>query len=137
MSELEKNSSNNDSEQQHDEIVCQVYQTLLNCVGAEKAVSAKNLSDWHGITQRKLRDIVNEIRISPDFEKVIGSCVKGYFVCSSKEEVDRTNRSLRHHALSELAVWSANEKKAGRDGQAAITFGVGGATHIESFGSVE
>ena len=123
--------------QQHDDIVCRVYETLLSGVGEKNAVSARNLSDWYGITPRKLRDIVNEIRLSSDFEKVIGSCVKGYFVCSSKEEVERANNVLRHHALSELAVWSANEKKAGRDGQAAITFGVGGATHIESFGSVE
>lgn len=122
---------------EHDEIVCRVYQTLLSCVGAKNAVSARNLSDWYGITQRKLRDIINEIRLSSDFEKVIGSCVKGYFVCSSKEEVESANKALRHHALSELAVWSANEKKAGRDGQAIITFGVGGTTHIESFGSVE
>lgn len=123
--------------QEHDEIVFRVYETLISCVGEKNAVSARDLSDWYGITQRKLRDIINEIRLSPDFEKVIGSCVKGYFVCASKEEVERANTVLRHHALSELAVWSANEKKAGRDGQATITFGVGGTTHIESFGSVE
>ena len=124
--------------QEHDELVFRVYQTLLlSCVGAKNAVSAKDLSDWFGITQRKLRGIINEIRLSSDFEKVIGSCVKGYFVCSSKEEVDGANKALRHHALSELAVWSANEKKAGRDGQAVIRFGLGEATHIESYGSVE
>lgn len=130
MSETKKST-------EHDEIVGRVYQTLLTCVGEENAVSARDLSDWYGITQRKLRDIVNEIRLSSDFEKVIGSCVKGYFVCSSKEEVERANRALRNHAMSELAVWSANEKKAGRDGQAVIKFGVGSTTHIESFGSAE
>ena len=84
-----------------------------------------------------MRDIINEIRTSHDFEKVIGSCSRGYFTCSTVEEVDRANNVLRHHALSELQVYWANERKAGRNGQGKIICGEDGKPFIESLARAE
>ena len=117
----------------HDEEVWSVYEYLTaSAIGEANAVSARSLSRHFGVTDRKLRDIINEIRTSPDFEKVIGSCAKGYFACSTVEEVDRANNVLRHHALSELQVYWANERKAGRNGQGKIICGEDGKLFIES-----
>ncbi len=121
----------------HEEIVFRVYDALMSHCGEANAISGRQLSAVFSITERKLRDIINEIRISSDFEKVIGSCTRGYFVCSSSEEVDRTNGALRHHALSELQVYWANERKAGRNGQGKIICGEDGKPFIESLARAE
>ena len=120
------------------ELIYHIYNCLcLSAIGEAHAISAMTLSIRFGITERKLRDIINEIRTSPDFEKVIGSCAKGYFVCSTIEEVDRANNALRHHALSELQVYWANERKAGRNGQGKIICGEDGKPFIESLARAE
>ena len=122
----------------HSDNVWKVYEYLTSsAIGEAHAVSAMTLSRCFGISDRKLRDIINEIRTSPDFEKVIGSCPRGYFVCSSSEEVDRANNALRHHALSELQVYWANERKAGRNGQGKIICGEDGKPFIESLARAE
>lgn len=124
--------------QRHSDEVWAVYEYLTkSSIGEGHAISATALSIRFGITERKLRDIINEIRTSQDFEKVIGSCAKGYFVCSSSEEVDRANNALRHHALSELQVYWANERKAGRNGQGKIICGEDGKPFIESLARAE
>ena len=124
--------------ERHEEIVWNIYDCLTDsAIGETHAISATALSVRFGITERKLRDIINEIRTSPDFEKVIGSCAKGYFVCSTIEEVDRANNALRHHALSELQVYWANERKAGRNGQGKIICGEDGKPFIESLARAE
>ena len=122
----------------HHEEVWGVYEYLtVSAIGEANAVSADELSRHFGISDRKLRDIINEIRTSPDFEKVIGSCAKGYFACSTIDEVDRANNVLRHHALSELQVYWANERKAGRNGQGKIICGEDGKPFIESLARAE
>ncbi len=121
----------------HERIVYCVYDTLLDCAGKEKAISAQKLSAIYGINERALRDIINEIRLSTDFEKVVGACTKGYFVCATDAEVLETNNSLRHHALSELQVYWANERKAGRNGQGKIICGDDGRPFIESLAKAE
>lgn len=124
--------------QRHSDEVWAVYEYLTeSAIGEAHAISATALSIRFGITERKLRDIINEIRTSPDFEKVIGSCAKGYFACSTIEEVDRANNVLRHHALSELQVYWANERKAGRNGQGKIICGEDGKPFIESLARAE
>lgn len=124
--------------QRHSDEVWGVYGYLTTAaIGEAHAVSAMALSLRFGITERKLRDIINEIRTSPDFEKVIGSCAKGYFACSTIDEVDRANNVLRHHALSELQVYWANERKAGRNGQGKIVCGEDGKPFIESLARAE
>ena len=122
----------------HADEVWAVYEYLTTgAIGEAHAISAMALSIRFGITERKLRDIINEIRTSPDFEKVIGSCAKGYFACSTVEEVDRANNVLRNHALSELQVYWANERKAGRNGQGKIICGEDGKPFIESLARAE
>ena len=122
----------------HADEVWNVYGYLTAAVvGETNAVSARTLCHRFGITERKLRDIINEIRTSSDFEKIIGSCSRGYYACSSNEEVDRTNNILRHHALSELQVYWANERKAGRNGQGRIVCGEDGKPFIESLARAE
>ena len=124
--------------QRHSDEVWAVYEYLTTgAIGEKNAISATALGIRFGITERKLRDIINEIRTSPDFEKVIGSCAKGYFACSTIEEVDRANNALRHHALSELQVYWANERKAGRNGQGKIICGEDGKPFIESLARAE
>ncbi len=122
----------------HTDEVWKVYECLTSgAIGEKNAISARHLSGRWGMSERKLRDIINEIRTSPDFEKVIGSCSRGYFVCSTVEEVDRANNALRHHALSELQVYWANERKAGRNGQGKIICGEDGKPFIESLARAE
>ena len=122
----------------HADEVWSVYEYLTAAaIGEANAVSARSLSRHFGVNERKLRDIINEIRTSSDFEKVIGSCSRGYFVCSTVEEVDHANNALRHHALSELQVYWANERKAGRNGQGKIICGEDGKPFIESLARAE
>ena len=121
----------------HEDLVYCVYDTLLACAGKENAISARKLSAIYGISDRTLRDIINEIRRSSDFEKVVGACSKGYFVCATDDEVSETNNSLRHHALSELQVYWANERKAGRNGQGKIICGEDGKPFIEALAKAE
>lgn len=127
-----------EQEGKHEKIVSDVYGFLTTyAVGRKFAISAGTLSELWDVTERKLRDIINEIRTSPDFEKVIGSCSRWYFVCANEEEVRSTNESLRHHALSELQVYWANERKAGRNGQGKIIFGDDGEPFIEALAKAE
>ena len=124
--------------ERHSDEVWAVYECLTTqAIGEAHAISAMTLSLRFDVTERKLRDIINEIRTSPDFEKVIGSCAKGYFACATVEEVDRANNVLRHHALSELQVYWANERKAGRNGQGKIICGEDGKPFIESLARAE
>ena len=124
--------------ERHSDAVWAVYEYLTTgAIGEKNAISATALGIRFGITERKLRDIINEIRTSPDFEKVIGSCAKGYLACSTIDEVDRANNVLRHHALSELQVYWANERKAGRNGQGKIICGEDGKPFIESLARAE
>lgn len=131
------NETIKNKQKQHENLVYSVYDTLLACAGKEKAISARHLSAIFGISDRALRDIINEIRTSTDFEKVVGACTKGYFVCATDDEVSETNNSLRHHALSELQVYWANERKAGRNGQGKIICGEDGKPFIESLARAE
>lgn len=121
----------------HDNLVYCVYETLLECKGRAHAISAHKLSSIYGITERQLRSIVSEIRLSTDFEKVVAACPNGYFVCASDEEVDRANKALKLHALSELQVYWANERKAGRNGQGKIICGDDGKPFIEALAEAE
>ena len=124
--------------ERHSDEVWAVYEYLTaSAIGEAHAVSAMMLSLRFGISDRKLRDDINEIRTSFDFEKVIGSGNNGYYACATPEEVDRTNNALRSHALSELQVYWANERKAGRNGQGKIICGEDGKPFIESLARAE
>ena len=53
-----------------------------NHVGKENAISGADLADKFNISQRKLREVVNEIRNSQELEKIIASSNNGYFICT-------------------------------------------------------
>lgn len=117
----------------HKPITYRVYEFLKGRVGQENAISAKELADLHGVTERELRNIIAEIRKSTDLEKIIGSCNRGYYLCT-EEEFNAANRRLKKQALSILKVVYANEKKAGRNGQGKMRFGKYYKPFVKSYG---
>ena len=100
----------------HEDMVYQIYDALCKRVGAQSAVAADDLANWFGISERKLRDYISEIRRSADFEKIVCSSNNGYYI-ATEEEADRANRRLYSQAFSLLKTARANDKKAGRNGQ--------------------
>lgn len=104
-------------------IVYGVYEHLRTYhQGEENAISAKDLSRRFNISERTLRDIINEIRNSGVFQLVIGSSDRGYYVCR-EDEFNAMNNRLKSAAFSLLKVAYANDKKAAKDGQMRIKMG--------------
>ena len=107
----------------HAPIVYRVYSLLKDeHVGEENAISARDLSEEVGISERALREVISEIRESPVLQLVVGSNNKGYFVCRENEFAAMNNR-LKSAAFSLLKVAYANDKKAAKDGQMRIKMG--------------
>lgn len=106
----------------HESITYRLYDELKNHVGKENAISAKDLSAMFGMSKRKLRDHIREIRNSGELEKIIGSYEGGYYICT-KEESDNVSNHLWRHVLSILKTLRTMDKKAGRDGQMKIKLG--------------
>ena len=96
---------------------------MMNHVGVDNAISEKELSAKFGITERKLREYMSEMRRSTELEKLVMSCNDGYFVCTSAEEFNRAVQRLLNAAFDLLKTARATEKKAGRDGQVKIKIG--------------
>lgn len=120
----------------HSPIVYHVYEELKKHVGEENAVSAEYLCCLFGISSRHLRFIVNEIRNSGELEKVVGSCNRGYFICT-KEEFARANRRIYRQAFSLLKTARANDRKAARNGQGKIKLGEYFKVFYESLGEID
>lgn len=119
----------------HEPIVYQLYDYLKeNCVGEENAIQGRDLAARFKISERGLRDYISVIRTSDELRKVIGSTEKGYFVCKSKEEAERANKTFWSTAFSYLKVARAQEKKAGLDGQYLIPLGNYYKQVYEAFG---
>lgn len=117
----------------HAPIVYQLYDFLKEChMGEENAISARNLSELFGVSERALRDLISEIRESSVLQLVIGSNNKGYFVCR-ESEFERTNNRLKAAAFSLLKVAYANDKKAAKDGQMRIRFSKYAKDTFEAF----
>ena len=107
----------------HEPIVYQIYREMLNHVGVDNAISAKELSAKFGITERKLREYISEMRRSNEFEKLVMSCNDGYFICTDAGEFNRAVHRLLNAAFDLLKTARAAEKKAGNDGQVKIKVG--------------
>lgn len=108
---------------QHEPIVYQIYGEMQNHVGVDNAISAKELSAKFGITERKLREYVSEMRRSNELEKLVMSCNDGYFICTDAAEFNRAVHRLLNAAFDLLKTARAVEKKAGHDGQVKIKVG--------------
>lgn len=93
-----------------------IYRELKGHVGRENAICADELADMFGIGERKLRDIIREIRRDSDADKVVASCNGGYYICT-KDELAKANERLYSQAFSLLKTANANEKKVGKAGQ--------------------
>lgn len=114
-------------------IVYGVYEHLRTYhQGEENAISGKDLSRYFNISDRTLREIVNEIRNSGVFQLVIGSSDRGYYVCR-EDEFNAMNNRLKSAAFSLLKVAYANDKKAAKDGQMRIRFGKYAKDTFEAF----
>lgn len=113
----------------HEPVVYRIYEFLKHHVGKEHAISAENLAEVFGISERKLREYISEIRRSGELEKVVCSCNGGYYICT-EEEADRANKRLYSQAFSLLKTAHANDRKAGRNGQMKIELG----KFVEAFG---
>lgn len=108
------------NEQKHPDIVYQIYTEMLNHVGADNAIPAKELSGKFGISERKLREYVSEMRRNNDFDKLVMSGNDGYFICTDAEEFNRAVQRLLSAAFDLLKTARAAEKKAGRNGQVKL-----------------
>ena len=117
------NESKDVEKKGHIPIIYRIYNEMLDHVGVDNAISAKELSAKFGITERKLREYVSEMRRSNELEKVVMSCNDGYFVCTSAEEFDRAVQRLLSAAFDLLKTARATEKKAGHAGQVKIKVG--------------
>lgn len=121
----------------HTPVVYQLYDFLKEYhMGEENAISARNLSELFGVSERALREMISEIRESSVLQLVIGSNNKGYFVCRESEFSAMNNR-LKSAAFSLLKVAYANEKKAAKDGQMRVRFGKYAKDTFEAFAKEE
>lgn len=120
---------------QHAPIIYQIYGEMQEHIGIENAISAKDLSEKFGITERKLREYVSEMRRSSELEKLVMSCNDGYFICTDAAEFKHAVQRLLNTAFDLLKTARAAEKKAGRDGQVTMKLGELYNEFCEPFGT--
>ena len=120
----------------HAPIVYKVYEELKNHVGQNCAISANDLCDKfedelmdfdvsivdYKFRNRKLREIIREIRRSGELEKVIGSCKNGYYVCT-KNDAQKSIDRLMNAAKNMFKTAYIMAKKVGLEGQMKIKMG--------------
>lgn len=98
----------------HDPLVYRVYDELkTNHVGQANAIQAPDLAFKFGISERKLRSVINEIRNSTVLEKLVASDENGYYVCANESEFNKANWRLLSAGIEMIKTARANEKKAG------------------------
>lgn len=119
----------------HEPLVYRIYEELKNYVGAKNAISARELSDKFDLTERELRDYIHKIRDSKELEKAIGSCNKGYYVCT-EEDCEVAIKRLYNQAFSTLRVARALENKVGLNGQGKLKLGHYYSDFYKSLGEV-
>lgn len=118
----------------HAQILYDLYYFLKNHhVGKKNAISAKSLSWILSISERDLREIIHEIRESKELELCIGSCNKGYYICT-EEDYENAIKRLYRQAFSTLKVARALEKKVGMNGQGKLKLGEYYAEFVKSLG---
>ena len=116
-----------------------IYDELQKHIGKENAISADDLCErfapwlttWNEFAnyyqnefepdRRKLRQVIREIRRNPKYEMVVGSCGKGYYICT-KEDIQGAINRLMNTAKNEFKTANIMAKKAGLDGQMMIQF---------------
>jgi hypothetical protein len=97
-----------------------IYEELQKHEGKENAISAQDLAYAVGLNgTRELRGYIHKIRMSEEFEKVVLSGNRGYFIGRGPEVRKCVNRLLGH-AFDELRIGKTIQKKAGMDGQGKL-----------------
>lgn len=96
-----------------------VYEYLTaNHVGKEKLIKNKDLRVLFDIhSDKALRKVIQNIRESKDYRKVIGSVsgkTGGFYVCENKEEIQETIDNIKHRANQMLRMTHILEWKKRR-----------------------
>lgn len=87
----------------------QIYEYLLNYhLGKNKLIKNKDLrAKFHIGSDRALREIVQNIRESKDFSKIIDSVSGksgGFYICETNEEIEETINNIKHRANQMLRM---------------------------------
>lgn len=95
----------------------EVYNYLLNrCDGRENGVPAQVLANELKMPLRRLREVVQAINESPQFERLI-SVTQKIYICATEEECRRAVRATIRQATTLLKKGRAMIKKANANGQ--------------------
>lgn len=106
----------------HEPTVYHVYEYMKNHIGKDKAIAADELASKFGLSERELRSIVHEIRMSDELEKIIVSTNRGYYLATEGEANAVISRLIKHGA-EEIKVARKLAQKVERDGQMKIQLG--------------
>jgi len=88
----------------------QLRQLLEAAKGAANAIPRARLAYAVGVSDRKLRDMIHELRMG-GYPIGSSSAVCGYYWIDTPEEKAATIRDLKAHAFQTLAVMNRLEKK--------------------------
>jgi len=75
---------------------------LQRHIGADRGVTAKAIAEALGTNERLVRELVTELRM--DSLAVCGHPATGYFIASTKAELERTCAFLRDRAMHSLVL---------------------------------
>lgn len=121
----------------HEPEVYRVYDYLKNNhLGNKNGILRRDLANNLGITERNLRRITSEINTSNELEKIVsttGSC----YMCSNKEECEKSVRNTYSVAIALFKKAKQMEKKVGLNGQIKMKLGKYYKEVIETFSEEE
>lgn len=107
----------------HEPLVYEIYAYMKsNHIGKDKAIAADELASRFGLSERELRSIVHEIRMSDELEKIIVSTNMGYYLATEGEANAVISRLIKHGA-EEIKVARKLAQKVERDGQMKLQLG--------------
>lgn len=98
----------------------QVYEYLLkHHVGSENLIKNKDLRKIFDIRDDKaMRKVIQNIRESKDFKKVVGSVSGvrgGFYICENIDEINETIANIKHRAnqmlrMTHILKWKRNRQ---------------------------
>lgn len=97
----------------------QIYEYLLSYhLGRENLIKNKDLRARFNVSSDKsLRKIIQNIRESKDFSKIIGSVSGksgGFYICETDEEIEETINNIKHRANQMLRMCYVLKRKKQR-----------------------
>lgn len=107
----------------HEPIVYALYDYMKkHHVGKDNAIASEELANMFGITDRELRNVVHDIRMSGELEKIVVSTNKGYYM-ATEGEADAVICRLIKHGAEEIKVARMIAAKQARNGQMKLQLG--------------